>query len=92
MCVNANVEYLATYKETIETFTGKGKHLCVSIGNVCIIVVHELRPLRFILYSFSFLKLFVTLTKLKVTKIRIHHFANASPSPLWGQNLIYLMN
>ena len=52
--VNANIKYLATEKEKIEIFTGKGKHLCTLYiaSNVSIIAVSELPHLRYILYSF----------------------------------------
>ena len=35
MCVNANIKYLATYKEKIEIFIGKKEHLCTLAGNIC---------------------------------------------------------
>ena len=71
--VNANMKYLATYKGKIEIFTGKGKHLCTfyTASNASITAVRELRPLRYILYSFSLLLLYMTLEELKMTKNRI---------------------
>ena len=60
MRLNATMKYLASYKEKVETFTVS----CTLTSNVYIIAVHE-----FLFFFFSLLCF--TLTKLKVTKIRI---------------------
>ena len=67
VAANANIKYLATEKEKIEIFTGKGKHLCTLYiaSSVSIIAVRELLHLRYILYSFFLTLLYLTLEERK---------------------------